>query len=163
VAGTTAERGRWPVGEPEVQNLIDEGELQHVAPSEEHAEFLLQQADTHLASAAKLVDDDPSGALAMLYDAARKAMTAPLARQGLRPTNKNGHRAVQEGVEAQLGPNARKVVRTFRALRLRRHDSEYPGMETPTITSEEVTLALADSRDIVDAMRKFVPNVGPWF
>ena len=159
---TTAGRSRWPVGEPEVQNLIDEGELQQVAPSEEHAEFLLDQADTHLASAAKLVDDDPSGALAMLYDAARKAMTAALARQGLRPTNKNGHRAVQEGIEAQLGPNARKVVRTFRALRLRRHDSEYPGVETPTITTEEVTLALEDSRDIVSAMRKFVPNVGPW-
>jgi hypothetical protein len=60
VAGTTPEKGRWPLGEPEVQNLIDEGELQLVAPSEEHAEFLLQQADTHLASAAKLVDDDPS-------------------------------------------------------------------------------------------------------
>ncbi len=71
----------------------------------------------------------------MLYDAARKAMTAPLARQGLRPTNKNGHCAVQEGIEAQLGPNAR---------------------------TEEVTLALGDSRDIVSAMTKFVPNVGPW-
>ncbi|GAA2217316.1 hypothetical protein GCM10010413_00880 [Promicromonospora sukumoe] len=162
MAGTTPEKGRWPVGEPEVQNLIDEGELQQVAPSEEHAEFLLGQADVHLASAAKVIDDDPSGALAMLYDAARKAMTAPLARQGLRPTNKNGHRAVQEGVEAQLGPNARKVVRTFRSLRLRRHDSEYPGVETPTITTEEVTLALADSHEIVSAMKKFVPNVGPW-
>jgi hypothetical protein len=162
VAGTTAEKGRWPVGEAEVQNLIDEGELQQVAPSDEHADFLLDQADIHLISAAKLVNDDPSGALAMLYDAARKAMTAPLARQGLRPTSKNGHRAVQEGVEAQLGANARKVVRTFRALRLRRHDSEYPGVETPTITTEEVTLALEDSRDIVSAMRKFVPNVGSW-
>jgi hypothetical protein len=35
-------------------------------------------------------------------------------------------------------------------------------METPTITTEEVTLALADPKDIVAAMRKFVPNVGPW-
>jgi hypothetical protein len=82
VSRTTAGRERWPVGEPEVQNLIDEGELQQVEPSEEHAEFLLDQADTHLASAAKLVDDDPSGALAMLYDAARKAMTAPSRGRG---------------------------------------------------------------------------------
>ncbi|MFI6425490.1 hypothetical protein [Promicromonospora sp. NPDC050880] len=128
MAGTTT-GSRWPIGEPEIQNLLDEGELQLVAPSEEHSGFLLDQADVHLASAAKLVDDDPSRALAMLYDAARKAMTAPLARQG---------------------------------LRLRRHDSEYPGVETPTITSEEVTLALADAREIVDAMKVFVPNVGPW-
>jgi len=55
---------RWPVGEAEVQNLLDDGELQEV---------------------------------------------------------------VQEALEAQLGPNTRKVVRPFRTLRLRRHDSEYPG------------------------------------
>ncbi|MCF4119392.1 hypothetical protein L1785_00155 [Antribacter sp. KLBMP9083] len=89
-------------------------------------------------------------------------MTSVLAQQGLRPTNKNGYRAVQEALEAQLGPNARKVVRPFRTLRLRRHDSEYPGVQTPPVTTDEAGLALEDSQGIVDAMQRFLPSVGPW-
>lgn len=153
---------RWPVGEAEVQNLVDDGELQLVAPSDEHARLLLEQAALHLESAAKLVDDDPFASLAVMYDAARKSMTAVLARQGLRPTNKNGHRAVQEAIEAQLGQNARKVVRTFRGLRLRRHDSEYPGVQTPPVTAGEAKRALDDARAIVEAMQRFLPTVGAW-
>jgi hypothetical protein len=89
-------------------------------------------------------------------------MGAVLARQGLRATSKSGHRATQEAIEAQLGPNARSVVRPFRALRLRRHDAEYPGLDTPEVTTEEAEEALEDARAIVAAMKKFLPNVGPW-
>lgn len=85
-----------------------------------------------------------------------------LAKQGLRATSKNGHRATQEAIEAQLGPNAGKVVRPFRSLRVRRHDAEYPGLDTPEVTVEEAEEALDDSRNIVEAMKKFLPHVGPW-
>jgi hypothetical protein len=122
--------GRWSVGEAEVQNLIDEGELEEVQPSDEHADLLMRQAETHLASAPSLLPSDPPGAFAVLYDAARKSLGAVLAKQGLRATRKNGHRATQEAIEAQLGPNASKVVRPFRSLRIRRHDAEYPGLDT---------------------------------
>jgi hypothetical protein len=67
---------------------------------------------------------EPPGAFAVLYDAARKSLGAVLAQQGLRATRKNGHRATQEAIEAQLGPNANKVLRPFRSLRIRRHDAE---------------------------------------
>jgi hypothetical protein len=154
--------GRWPVGEAEVQNLLDVGELEEVEPSAEHAGLLIGQAETHLASAPSLLPSDPPGAYALLYDAARKALGAVLAKQGLRATNKNGHRATQEAIEAQLGQNARKVVRPFRDLRRRRHDAEYPSLETPEVTVGEVEEALADAGDIVEAMKKFLPNVGSW-
>ena len=154
--------GRWPVGESELQNLIDEGGLEEVEPSSEHAELLMRQAETHLASAPALLPADPPGAFAVLYDAARKSLGAVLAQQGLRATRKNGHRATQEAIEAQLGPNARTVVRAFRALRIRRHDAEYPALDTPEVTVEETEEALDDARSIVEAMRKFLPNVGPW-
>ncbi len=36
--------GRWPVGEAEVQNLIENGEIEEVEPSEEHADLLMRQA-----------------------------------------------------------------------------------------------------------------------
>ena len=153
---------RWPVGEAEVQNLIDQGEIEEVEPSEEHADLLMRQAETHLASAPALLPGDPPGAFAVLYDAARKSLGAVLAKQGLRATSRYGHRATQEAIEAQLGPNASKVVRPFRALRLRRHDAEYPALDTPEVTALEASEALADARDIVGAMKKFLPNVGAW-
>lgn len=154
--------GRWAVGEAELQNLIGEGEIEEVEPSPAHAELLMRQAETHLASALALLPADPSGAFAVLYDAARKSLGAVLAQQGLRATRKNGHRATQEAIEAQLGPNASRVVRPFRALRIRRHDAEYPGLDTPEVAVEEAEEALEDARSIVEAMKKFLPNVGPW-
>lgn len=154
--------GSWPVGAAEVQNLIDEGEIEQVEPSTDHAELLMRQALAHLASAPTVLPNDPVGAYALAYDAARKALSAVLAQQGLRATTRNGHRATQEAIEAQLGPNASKVVRPFRGLRLRRHDAEYPGLDTPEFTAEEAREALEDARALVDAMKKFLPNVGPW-
>lgn len=154
--------GRWHVGEAEVQNLIDDGELEEIEPSPDHAALLLRQADAHLASAPTLLPADPPGAFALLYDAARKAMGAALAQQGLRATSKNGHRASQAALEAQLGPNARKVVRPFRSLRIRRHDAEYPSVDTPEVTEDEVNEALQDAHDIVAAMSTFLPNLAAW-
>lgn len=154
--------GRWVLGEAEVQNLIDQGELDEVEPSSEHAELLMQQAETHLVSAPALLPADPPGAYSVLYDAARKSLSAVLAKQGLRATSKNGHRATQQAIEAQLGPNASKVVRPFRNLRSRRHEAEYPALETPAVTTQEVEEALADAREMVAAMKKFLPNVGAW-
>lgn len=154
--------GRWPVGEAELENLIDGGEIEMVEPSREHAELLMRQAERHLASVPGLLPDDPPGAFAVLYDAARKSMGAVLAQQGLRATSKSGHRATQEAIEAQLGPNASKIVRPFRSLRIRRHDAEYPGLDTPEVTAEEAEEALEDARGIVNAMKKFLPNVGSW-
>ena len=127
--------GRWQIGVAEEENLIDQGEIEVVEPSPEHADLLMRQAATHLASVPALLPADPPGAFAVLYDAARKSMGAVLARQGLRATRKSGHRATQEAIEAQLGLSARRVVRTFRALRLRRHDAEYPSLGTPEVTT----------------------------
>ena len=84
--------GRWQVGVAEVENLIDQGEIEVVEPSLEHADLLMRQAETHLRSAPGLLPADPPGAFALLYDAARKSMGAVLARQGLRATSKSGHR-----------------------------------------------------------------------
>ena len=43
-------KGRWQVGAAEVENLIDQGEIEIVEPSREHADLLMRQAETHLAS-----------------------------------------------------------------------------------------------------------------
>jgi hypothetical protein len=116
----------------------------------------------HLASAEPLTFTDPPSAFSLLYDGARKAMTAVLARQGLRPTRAGGHLAVQEAVEAQLGPNAKVVVRPFRTLRRRRHESEYPSLGDPPVTQVEASEGLEDARAIAEAMKRLLPRLNPW-
>lgn len=153
--------GRWPVGADEVETLLDAGELERVTPSAGHADLLMSQAAGHLAAAAVLVDQHPPSAYSLLYDAARKAMTGVPARQGLRPTSTGGHRVVQDAIEAQLR-NARAVVRPFRNLRIRRHDSEYPEVDSLPVDEQEAREALAESTAIVAAMRTFSPRVGPF-
>lgn len=63
-------------------------------PNRKHADRLIDGAERHLASAARLVTEDPAGAFALTYDASRKALTAVLANQGPRPTTAGGHRVV---------------------------------------------------------------------
>ena len=89
-------------------------------------------------------------------------MTAVLAKQGLRPTRSGGHLAVQEAVEAQLGPNVKVVVRPFRELRRRRHESECPNLGDIPVTEVEASEGLEDARAIADAMGRLLPRVGPW-
>jgi hypothetical protein len=53
----------------------------------------------HLTSAQEVCAHDPEGGYALLYDAARKALTAVLGNQGLRPTSAGGHLAVYRRFE----------------------------------------------------------------
>ncbi len=89
-------------------------------------------------------------------------MTAVLAKQGLRPTTRGGHVAVQDAIEAQLGPNVRHIVRSCRTLRRRRNESEYPSLDHLPVTMDEAQEGLAEAREIVDMMSKFLSAVGPF-
>lgn len=72
----------WERGRPDIERLVNDGELERVTPSPEVADRLLATADAHIALAGKGVEDDPAGALQLSYDAARKASAALLAIQG---------------------------------------------------------------------------------
>ncbi|MPV48810.1 hypothetical protein GCG21_02040 [Pseudactinotalea sp. HY160] len=154
--------GHWPQGEAEITDMIHRRELERVDPSPEHADLLIDQAAGHLSAAAPLIDHHPPSAFTLTYDAARKAMTAVLARQGLRPTTGGGHLAVQESIEAQLGPNVRHIVRPFRTMRRRRNESEYPRIGEAPVTVTECRHAHCDVTAIVEHMTKSLAQVGPW-
>ena len=82
---------RWATGADRVSSMITAGELERVAASQENPERLLAEAGRHLRSARLLAGEDPAGAYDLLYAAARKAMAAALAVQGLRATSRGGH------------------------------------------------------------------------
>lgn len=153
---------RWDLGAAEIEQLLRERQLERVEPSPSHAEVLIAQAEAHLESAALLVETDPPSAFALLYDGARKSLTAMLAIQGLRPTRSGGHVVVQHATEAQLSPRTRHLVRPFRELRRRRNESEYPQPDQPAVTVDEARAGLEDAAAILDTARRMLPLLGPF-
>lgn len=134
------EASRWPQGAAEIETMLERGDLQRVAPSTEHADLLMGHADEHLRAAKPLIESLPTSAFPLIYDAARKAMTAVLARQGLRPHARSeigAHKAVQQAIQAQLG-RAAAIIRPFGPMRIRRHETEYPSMRDAPITGERL-------------------------
>lgn len=156
--------GHWSQGDAEIETMIEHGDLERVEPSAEHATLLIAHADEHLEAAKLMLDSFPTSAFPLIYDAARKALTAVLAMQGLRPHARSeigAHKAVQQAVQAQLG-RAAAVVRPFGPMRLRRHDTEYPTLGDAPITTGETKQAFEDAAGIVAAMKKLLPRLGPF-
>jgi hypothetical protein len=98
----------------------------------------------------------------LAYDAARKAMTAILLNQGLRPTSKGGHVVVGEAILAQLDPPHGETFRPFRWMRPLRNDSEYPRPDRPTATAGDAEEArrcarqmVAKAHELLDVMPSF--------
>lgn len=150
---------RWEQGRAVVDVLLREGRLDRVTPSTEQADSLIRQATMHLASAATLTESDPTLAFSAAYDAARKALTAILAVQGLRPTAAGGHIAVGDAVRAQLDPPLGAKIKPFGWMRRTRNASEYPSLDVPLPDADEVREAITLARDIVGMAETVVPKL----
>ena len=143
----------------DVDRLIAQQALQHVAVSARGARSSLVRSRRLLVSAETLLDDDPDTAYVLAYDAARQAGAAVLAAQGLRATPRGGHVAVERALVAQFAPS----FADFRLLRRRRNELEYPspsGPETVDITEarEAVRSAetiLAQAEGLVPVLRRY--------
>lgn len=153
---------RWEQGRDAIERMISDGELQRVPASREQADRLLSQARRHADSAGKVCDEDPAGGYVLAYDAARKALTAILANQGLRPTTRGGHIAVFEAVRAQLDPPMGKVIRPFNRMRTRRHDAEYPPTDAPEITAGDVREEQKITRGLIDLAARLLDEMSPF-
>jgi HEPN domain len=153
---------RWEQGRSVIDALLGTRDLERVPASDKHATELIDQARKHVASAQRITDDDPAGALQLLYDAARKALCAILENQGLRPTSRGGHIAVLEAVSAQLDPPMGKALRPFDRLRRQRNDAEYPRQETPGIKTADVLSDIPKVEDILDLAARVIDQMSPY-
>jgi hypothetical protein len=122
---------RWQQGRDVVDELLARGRLTRVTSNRDLAETLLAQARAHLASGASVVQSDPAGAFTLVYDAARKALTAILVNQGLRAGGDGAHAVLLEAVMAQLDPPLGAVFRPFSWMRPLRNHTQYPHRSTP--------------------------------
>jgi HEPN domain len=139
-------------GRARIEELLAAGELERTAANEQHARRLLAEAAAHLEAVSRVLEVDPSGALQLAYDAARKAAVALLTAQGLRSTTKGGHIAVQDAVVAQFGgPEGMGAFARLGRMRRQRHAAEYPTESTPSVTRRDADEAEQDARALVDS------------
>ena len=149
----------WPQGADAIQGLLDLGHLERITVDERFVETQLQDAEDNVASVKLLTRSNPRLAYVALYDAARYAIEAALAKQGLRPTSKGGHTVAIDALTAQLG-QAGACLRPLDRIRKRRIDAEYPYPDTPLIVISDVTDDLPKVEVVVSTMRQFVGMVG---
>lgn len=148
----------WDKGRDVIEDLLDRGHLERVPANEDEAAHLLDKARAHLRTAAAVSADDPEIAYDALYAAARKALTALLVQQGLRPTRAGGHEVTIEAATAQLVPPLGEVLRPFRRLKRRRGQGDYAGSEDQ-IHPEDITADLPAAEAIVDAAFRVLPQL----
>lgn len=139
----------WNKGREAIELMLRDGRLEVVPANRDETRHLLAKARTHLRTAETAAATDPEIAYDALYAAARKALTALLIEQGLRPTRAGGHEAVIEAAEAQLVPPMGDRLRPYRRLRRRRGEGDYFG-STVAIHPDEVHADLPASVAIVD-------------
>jgi len=143
----------WQAGRDKITDLISDGELERVEPSDYTAGRLLQDASRHLATAAAaLSGEDLSGAYQLAYDALRKSAASLLAVQGLRATSRGGHIAVQDAVLAQFGASV-PAFRSFARIRRARNTFEYPSATSPGPSADDVDDAVASATAACGAAR----------
>lgn len=155
-------RMRWDQGRADIDRMLADAELQRVPPSRAQADSLIAQARVHLASAAAICGQDPPGGYALVYDAARKALTAILENQGLRPTTRGGHLAVYHAVRAQLDPPLGKILRPFDRMRRQRHDAEYPPVSAPPLTADDVGEDIPKAAEILTVSERVLDQMSPY-
>lgn len=147
---------RWARGASDVEALLAAGDLQKLTGDAADGERLLQRSRVTLATARSATENDPDSAFVLAYDAARQALTALLAHQGLRPTTKGGHYAVEQAVRAQFGPGFRQ----FGALRRRRNELEYPERPGDDATADEAREAVDKAQTMIDAASGLIGELG---
>lgn len=152
---------RWNKGSEVIERLLDARHLERVPADSATVEALIATAGRHVNSATATAVDDPEGALALAYDAARKTATALLAHQGLRPTSAGGHIVIVEAVNAQFPGVA--GLKSIDRLRRRRNQAEYPDPQHyDPITNDEVDDAIEVARACLTAAEKLIaaPQLG---
>lgn len=148
---------RWNQGRAKIDELIVQGHVERVPADRDQAATLITKAKRHLNSARLLGDSDIDLAYDALHAANRKALSAVLLAQGLRPTRIGGHIAVYEAVRAQLDPPLGTVLAPYTRIRRTRNASDYLG--EMTVTREDVHADAALCEQIVDVAARVIEEM----
>ena len=136
--------------------LVRDGRIEKVPADLPAAWTRLDEAKLHLASSAALAKPDPTMAYVVLYDAARKAITAHMLASGYRAANRPGaHQAVAlYGQTVITASFAVAHIRAFERMRQVRNRSEY---DHQPITDRLLATDLGHAQAIVAAVEAAMP------
>ena len=153
---------RWDQGRAVIDQLLEQSRLTEVDPNRDLADQYISQAQTHLSAATTLGDLDPAGAFTLAYDAARLSLAAILVVQGLRPRGEGAHAVLLEVALAQLEPPKQKEIREFNWMRRLRNDTQYPDVDRPTASADDVLQAIPAAQAIVERAERIVSFMPPY-
>jgi hypothetical protein len=153
---------RWDQGRSTIDRLLADQRLQRVPASREHANAMLAAARRYVASARLVASTDADAGYVLAHDAARKALTAVLENQGLRPTSRGGHIALIDAVTAQLDPPLGTALRPVDRMRTRRNRIEYPAPDVPPVSEDELAETLPEVEAVIDVAAKVVEAMPVW-
>ena len=131
-----------------------------MAPNRAQSDQLLTQAEAHLRSAKLLRDTDIAGAFVLAYDAARKALTAILVNQGLKPRGEGAHALLAEAVGSQLA--SALDLAGFGWMRTTRNATEYGSDRHPSATVADVDDAVDMATTIHQRARLVLDHMFPY-
>ena len=139
------------MSDEEVQALVARGVLRRVQPDGEAARRELATAERHLATAARIAEDDEIAALAVAYEAARKAIASHMRANGLRVGGGEGaHARIGEYALAAFDdPILAENFHAFDRVRQLRNRSQYDAF---SVEEADVAFALEQARAIVAAV-----------
>ena len=150
----------WEQGRSTIEDMLKKGTLERVPPSVDAAQSLLEVAERHLASALVLADNDVVLAYDALHGANRKALTAILVAQGLRPTRAGGHISVYEAVHAQLEPPLGRDLATYNRVRRTRNAGDY--LDERESVAADVIADHPGCQKIVDIAKRVIGQMPPF-
>lgn len=150
----------WQQGRSVVDDLIRTGLLERVPPNRSAAHALVEVAGAHLASALALAESDTVLAYDALHGANRKALTAILIGQGLRPTRAGGHIAVYDAVLAQLDPPLGRDLSIYHRVRRLRNAGDY-GDELGAV-ADDVRADHPACAKIINIARRVIDQLPPF-
>lgn len=153
---------RWERGRDDVDRLIAAGRVTPVLPNRALAEDHVAVARQRLRAVEMIADVDPEGAFVLTDDAARLALAAVLVNQGLRPRGEGAHAVLLDVVLAQLEPPRQREFREFGWMRRLRNDTQYPDVDRPSVTVDDLGQALPAARAIVDRAEALLPHMPPY-
>jgi hypothetical protein len=137
----------------DLDELVAGGRIERAPADPRAAAALLEEAARHLTSAAAIASTDPNGAYSLVYDAARKAVTAHMLARGYRVAGGRlgGHEAMVRYAEASLseGPYSEHIAQLDR-MRRARNRSEYG---FATFGARQLETDLQHARGIVAAVQ----------
>lgn len=138
-----------------IKQMLGDRRLERIAVNRDHAEGLISMARRHVRTAEVLAEtDDQAMAFIAAYDAARKALVAVLAAEGLRARPVGGAHRNTGVAAAEFVEDA--ALEDFEWMRQVRNATEYPSDDHPSASEQDVEEAISAAGGIVAACGEYL-------